>query len=107
MNETCRFDAHADGSVSLAGPLTFRSVPRLFRDLEDNLSDAGKIRIIDLSAVTSADSAGLALLLEWQARQRRRGTNLVIRSAPENLLRLAELCEADELMQLSGRNHRP
>lgn len=94
---------HSDGSVSLSGPLTFGSVTGLFRDLERNLAEPGKVRTIDLSAVSGADSAGLALLLEWQARQRRRGSELVMRGAPDSLLHLAELCESVELLKLSGR----
>ena len=104
MNETCDFEMRPDGSVSLSGPLTFGSVPALFRRLERDLAESGPVTTIDLEAVTGADSAGLALLLEWQARQHRRGKELHMRGAPDSLMRLAELCESLELLHLSGRN---
>jgi phospholipid transport system transporter-binding protein len=63
------------------------------------------IRNIDLSGVGLADSAGLALLLELQAMARRQGHRLHIINTPDNLLRLAKLCEADRLMEITGRDH--
>ena len=103
MNERSSFESTADGTVSLAGELTFESVPRLYQEMERRLPSAGPVTTIDLANVTAADSAGLALLLEWQSRQLRRGRELTMRGAPENLLRLAELCEAVDMLKLSGR----
>ena len=97
----CSIEAGGDGSVRLAGDLTFATANRLFREFERELSGGEAIDLIDLAGVTTVDSAGLALLLEWQAR--RRGRELAMRNAPNALLRLARLCEADDLLQLSGR----
>lgn len=104
MSEPCSFKAVEDGKVRLAGVLTFESVPLLYREMEQRLPAAGPVTTIDLAGVTTADSAGLALLLEWQSRQRRRGRELTMNDAPDNLLRLAGLCEAVELLNLSGRD---
>jgi len=104
MNERCAFETADDGTVRLSGDLTFESVPLLYREMERRLPSAGPVRTIDLEGVTRADSAGLALLLEWQSRQLRRGHELTMRNAPVNLLRLAGLCEATDLLNLSGRN---
>ncbi len=54
------------GDASLSGELTFATVPQLWRDLERG----GLLRsatVADLSAVSDADSAGLALLVAWRA----------------------------------------
>ncbi len=59
--------------MRLAGGLTFEAVPLLYREMEKRLPSAGPVTTIDLAGVTTADSAGLALLLEWQSRQRQRG----------------------------------
>ena len=104
MSEPAVFEATEDGTVRLTGELTFESVPLLYDEMERRLPGAGPVSAIDLAGVTAADSAGLALLLEWQSRQRNRGRELTIRGAPRNLLRLAGLCEAIELLNLSGRN---
>jgi phospholipid transport system transporter-binding protein len=103
MNKRCALDIGEDGTVRLRGALTFESVPALYREMERSLPTSGPVASIDLSRVEAADSAGLALLLEWQSRQRRRGRELSMTGAPENLERLAGLCEAVELLHLSGR----
>jgi len=97
-------DFTQDGSANFHGPLTFETVPALFRDLEERVQREAAVERIDLAGVTAADSAGLALLLEWQARARANGSSLAVRNAPGALLRLARLCEADELLNLSGRD---
>jgi phospholipid transport system transporter-binding protein len=107
MTDRCGFDATGNGTVRLTGPMTFHTVPGLFREMETGLQDPDAITTIDLAAVPRADSAGLALLLEWQSRQHRRGRQLTMTSAPESLMRLAKLCESVELLNLSGRGAQP
>lgn len=104
MSERCLIETDSSETARLSGPLTFESVPLLYREMEQHLAGVGPLTNIDLSAVTTADSAGVALLLEWQSRQRRRGRELRMSNAPGSLLRLAELCEAVELLNLSGRD---
>jgi phospholipid transport system transporter-binding protein len=55
----------SDGRISVAGPLTFQSVPALVVAARQWLALAGDVIEVDLSRVTLADSAGVALLLEW------------------------------------------
>jgi phospholipid transport system transporter-binding protein len=93
-----------DGCASLTGALTFESAAGLFGQTERLFHGPKPVTLIDLSNVTTADSAGLALLLEWQALQRAASRNLEIRNAPPSLISLARLCEADDVMQLTGRN---
>ena len=106
MTEGCGFSVGADGVASVKGALTFETVARLYRDMEKHLPRTGPIEAVDLVGVSGADSAGLALLLEWQARQRKRGRELAITNAPDNLLRLASLSEAIDLLNISGRGER-
>lgn len=93
----------ASETVVLEGDVTFESVPRLYREMERLLPQTGPVRRVDLAEVGQVDSAGLALLLEWQSRQRARGAELRMSGAPDNLLRLARLCEAVDLLGLSAR----
>ena len=106
MTEGCALNAGSDGVARVSGALTFETVTRLFHDMERRLPDTGPIETVDLDGVSTADSAGLALLLEWQARQRKRGRELAITNAPDNLLRLARLSEAIDLLHISGRGER-
>jgi phospholipid transport system transporter-binding protein len=103
MTEACALKVGSDGAARLTGELTFETVARLHREMEQSLAGTGPIELVDLSGVPMADSAGLALMLEWQARQRKRGRELTIINAPDNLMHLAKLSEAVDLLNLSGR----
>ena len=98
-----------DGRVQLSGGLTFATTPELYDQMRERLgqesTNGNSTLHIDLSEVTAADSSGLALLLEWQAGRRQNGGEIRIENAPANLLRLARLCEADELLNISGREN--
>ena len=85
----------------MSGTLTFDSVPGIYIDSQSKLDE--RINTIDLAAVTSVDSAGLALLLEWQANARKRNSTLAIINAPSDLLRLAALSESTSLLGLVAR----
>ena len=102
-NSRCALEVAADGAASLTGPLTFATVARLFGEIAQALPKAAPGGRIDLAGVGAIDSAGLALLLEWQSRARARGGQLALDNAPAGLLSLARLCEADDLLNLSGR----
>jgi phospholipid transport system transporter-binding protein len=54
-----------DGRISVTGPLTFQSVPALVSEAGEWLTLDGDVIEVDLSGVPRADSAGVALLLEW------------------------------------------
>ena len=104
MTNICTVKMDKDGCISLAGPMTFESVPFVYKEAENILQDGPATLLIDLSGITTADSAGLALLLEWQAMQRAASRDMEIRNAPSGLLSLARLCEADDVMKISGRD---
>ena len=59
---------------------------------------AGPLQI-DCSAVSPADSAGLAVLLEWLGVAKRAGRSLRYTQLPEGLLALARISEADPLLE--------
>ncbi len=94
-----------DGTVHLGGEMNFVSTPGMYRELESRFTVHGDIRNIDLAGINHADSSGLALLLEWQAMAHKLDRRLHITNAPANLLRLAKLCEADKLLDISGREY--
>jgi phospholipid transport system transporter-binding protein len=53
---------------------------------------------IDCGAVGLADSAGLAVLLDWLSAARRSGRSLRFAHLPEDLVALARISEVDELL---------
>lgn len=104
MTEECTLEFSPGGQARLGGELTFASSTCLYHSMEVHLNEGYVLERIDLSAITTADSAGLALLLEWQATTRLSGNSLTMTGAPDGLMQLAQLCDAVELLNLSGRN---
>lgn len=105
MSENYNIELNRDGCAFISGTLNFDTVSRVYRETERLLRGNTPINTIDLSKLERTDSAGLTLLLEWEAIMRKANKKLDVRNAPLELLRLARLCEADEVMALSGRDH--
>jgi phospholipid transport system transporter-binding protein len=103
MSSSCHIETGTDACARISGALTFESAAGLYRETEKLFQGRAPVTSIDLSRVTDADSAGLALLLEWQARQRPASRSLHIINSPASLMSLARLCEADQLLNMSGR----
>ncbi len=53
---------------------------------------------IDLSGVTEANSAGLALLVEWRAEARRTNHDITFHHIPDSLRQLAVVSQVDGLI---------
>jgi phospholipid transport system transporter-binding protein len=105
MSEACIVEVREPGCANLTGALTFESTPGLYRETEKLFSGPSPVSSLDLSGVTAVDSAGLALLLEWQAGQRPASRSLQVINSPSSLMSLARLCDAIELLNMSGRGH--
>lgn len=91
------------GSARLSGELTFATVTGLYAQMESASRKEGIPAKVDLQEVTKIDSAGLALLLEWQSRFRKQAPTasdgpgkIEIANPPEALLKIARLCDAEE-----------
>ena len=102
MGGDCTMQEGADGAIELLGELTFHTTPRLYETSTPLLDSTDGPAQLDLGGVNAVDSSGLALLLEWQSR-RSPADRLQIINAPPSLVSLAQLCEAVDLLNLSGR----
>lgn len=90
----------AEDAYRLEGDLDFSSVVELARLPAALLAtDQGSPRI-DLSGIRHANSAGLALLVEWLGQARSQGCELRFTHLPASLRRLAELSNLDTLIDL-------
>ena len=91
-----------DGQARLRGALTFATVRTLYQQMEAHARRARLPGSVDLAEVSQIDSAGLALLLEWQAQFRRQTGSeqlMDIRNVPESLLKIARLCDAEQYLR--------
>ena len=86
------------GRLTVDSDLTFQSIDGQYvKSLA--YFKAGKEVIIDFSPVTNADSAGLALIIEWIKYSRSKRIPLRFKNIPDQLFNLAKLSGFDQLSQ--------
>lgn len=91
------------GRVVVTGELTFASA-REARQLGLMVLESSRADriVVDCAGVTKADSAGLAVLLDWLAWGRRKSRAIGLERLPESLLAIARISEVDELLSAAG-----
>jgi phospholipid transport system transporter-binding protein len=91
------------GRVLVTGELTFASAreARQLGLMVLESSSADRI-VVDCAGVTKADSAGLAVLLEWLAWGRRKSRVIGLDKLPPSLVAIARISEVDELLRAAG-----
>lgn len=87
------------GRVTVAGELTFASA-RDARQLGTTVLENSRAAdlVIDCGGVTRADSAGLAVLLDWLAWGRRKTRAIRLENIPAPLLAIARISEVEGLL---------
>jgi phospholipid transport system transporter-binding protein len=94
-----RLSAAPGGPWSLTGALTFDTVSQLWLQGGPLLTAAAAATTeVDLAGVERVDSAGLALLVAWQAQVQAAGGVLCYRSMPERLRAIARISEAEAFL---------
>ena len=98
-------DGGEGAAHALRGPLSFTTAAaahalgiRLL-SRPDVAAAAGRDGLVlDAAGVTAADSAGLAVLLDWRREALRRGIRLRYRNLPESLQRLARISSVESML---------
>ena len=71
--------------------------------LEQGLASIGSGDVaVDLTGVTTVDSAAVALLLAWQRAAAKQGKRLALTGVPAGIASLAELYGVDSLLEMSA-----
>ena len=86
-----------DGRVEIAGDLTFETVAGLRQRGAEVLRGDGDVTL-DLNAVTRADSAGLALMVEWLKQTRGKDAGLRVVNMPEQMAAIARMSKLDRVL---------
>lgn len=81
------------------GVLGFDTVSRLLVDSDARFQPGRTLRV-DLAGVTSANSAGLALILEWLDLARQRDCQLALSNLPESIARIAAFSNLTDLLPI-------
>lgn len=90
------------GRFALDGEVTFDSAERILRAGETAFEPYKRIEV-DFGGVTSSDSAGLALLLEWIAWANHTVREIRFTSMPERIVAIARTAEVADLLQRGER----
>lgn len=91
------FEYTANGHIRVSGELSFDTVPGLAARVADVVHGEKKV-IVDLGAVKRADSAGLALLIEWRRQAERQQCKLYFDNIPQQLQAIASVSGVTELL---------
>lgn len=85
------------GRLTARGELSFATAGQALRDGLALLPSAGPCTV-DLAGITSADSAGLAVLIEWLSVAGERGGKLTFEAVPAQLCAIARISDLEELI---------
>ena len=89
----------APGRVTVSSALTFQTARRVSdAGIECFTGDASPVIIVDCGAVPNADSAGLAVLIEWRRWAHRQGRHLRFENLPAQISAIAHLSEVSEVL---------
>ena len=91
-----------EGRFALSGSMSFDTAEAILRDSEEPFEQHTRIEI-DLSGVTDADSAGLALLLEWITWANHTVREIRYIDTPERIRAIARTTEVDNLLDRGER----
>ena len=90
----------APGRIVVSSPLTFETARRVCAaGLRCISRDGSPLVVVDLAGVPNADSAGLAVLIEWRRQAWLRGQRLNFANLPAQISTIAHLSEVSELLE--------
>lgn len=81
----------------LTGELDFTSAKNALESVGVLIAEYESLEV-NLSGITSSNSAGLALLIEWMAMARTSQHSITFSHIPDSLRQLASVCEVDRLI---------
>ena len=104
MEPSANIKSSSDGRWQVSGELSLKTVSGLVskgRDLFNSNSNGSNDLNVDLSGVSRADSAGLALLIEWQRQAQGQNRSICFHNIPSQMLAIARLSGVDDLLSLA------
>lgn len=90
------------GRFEILGELSFQTAATALEKSKAVFSKHSIIEI-DLAGVTRADSAGLALMLEWVNRARNNAHDLRFTNIPAQIISIAQISEVEDMLYRAER----
>ena len=94
------FTVREQGVFGVSGRLTFQTVPQFLAHTDKFLQHIASTVTIDMHGVTLADSAGLALMIEWLQQARAAKHEMVFTNLPEQMRDLIRVNGLTQVFQL-------
>lgn len=94
-------ERRGEGLYAVSGELTFDTVPAVWQETRDWFTEGGAV-VIDLAGVNRADSAGLALLLEWLRGAERRDARVAFEHLPVQIQAMAHLTALESVLEIGA-----
>ncbi len=91
-----------EGRFALTGDMSFVTAERILQTSEEPFEQHTRIEV-DLSGVERADSAGLALFLEWITWANHTVREIRFTHTPDRVLAIAKTTEVDNLLERGER----
>jgi len=85
------------GNFELVGDMSFETANEILKSSERLFAQHALVQV-DLGQVSKADSAGLALLLEWKAQAGQRAATISFTGLPDSLIAIAKTSEVSGLI---------
>lgn len=100
--DVVEFRDRGDGRFEVLGELTFQTVVAAL-DRSKTLFAKHSVIDIDLAGVVRADSAGLALMLEWVNWARNHVRDLSFHNIPAQVISIAQISEVEDMLGRAER----
>lgn len=89
----------APGRIAVSSALTFQTARRICAaGIQCFLRDGSAVLVVDCAGVPNADSAGLAVLVEWRRWAREHGRHLTFANLPVQISAIAHLSEVSAVL---------
>lgn len=91
-----------DGRFAVSGNLEIETAKDAYEESMIKFNPFSELEI-DLSGVTRADSAGLALMLEWVHWAKNTAREIRFKNVPEQILSIARISEVESILSAGER----
>lgn len=96
------FEDHGQGRFAVFGELSFATAVDALEQGRTLFSDHSVLEL-DLAGIKRADSAGLAVLLEWVTWARNTAREISYRNLPQQVLCIAQISEVEDMLHRAER----
>ena len=96
------FKDEGEGRFCISGKFEFETVAAAYFQSMKMFSPHSQLEL-DLSGVTDADSAGLALLLEWVHWAKQSAREIRFKNIPDQIQTIANISEVDGILRAGER----